>query len=147
MPLQIEERFWPLEPGCPGGRPVSAPSQVLGNGSDGAGELDFGLLSLADGAGPSWLCLQGLEPHQLTALSLLDGRVVHYSRDSRVDGSGRTTSAGELLLTMARMEGWTALVVDVRGLQGIGAFTRVRCRVAQLSLHQARNCRLQISCT
>ena len=69
-----------------------------------------------------------------------------YQLDSRVDASGRATSAGDLLLAMARMEGWNALVADLRGLNCINAATWVSCRVAQLPLALGPLCRLQLSC-
>jgi hypothetical protein len=123
----------------------AAPRQVVANSQGGAAELAFGPLPVGGAAPPSWLRLVNLLPRQLDSLSLSDNQGQCYELVSRVDALGRTTSAGDLLLAMARMDGWNALVVDVRGLRCINAATRVLCRVVGLPLDQARHCRLQCS--
>jgi hypothetical protein len=122
-----------------------SPRQVVGDGRGGAREIHFGPLSIDGTRPPTWLKLVNLAPHQLSRLWLMDEHSICYRLDSRVDGIGRATTAGEFLLAMARMDGWNSLVVDLRGLSCLGASAQVLCGVVQLPLDQGRRCRLQLS--
>jgi hypothetical protein len=122
------------------------PSSVLEDGLGGVRELGFGPLVLQGKERPSWLRLVNVLPHQLAALSISDGKDGCFELSTRLDRMGRSTTAGDLLLAMARMDGWNALVVDLRGLRCVNAATRVRCRVVKLPLALAGHCGLQVSC-
>jgi hypothetical protein len=130
---------------CDGGWLDVFPCQVLGDGHGGVRELDFGPLRLENGRRPSWLRLLNLLPYQVGALCISDGRDICYELVGRTDAVGRSTSAGDLLLAMARMEGWNGLVVDLRRLRCVNAATRVQCKVLQVPLDLAPQCRLQVS--
>jgi hypothetical protein len=142
----------PLEgQGGPGGQHGGAwrdvlPCQVVADRWGGVRELVFGPLPLCHGAQPHWLRLVNLLPHQVSGLSIVDDHGPCYELDGRRDGLGRSTAAGELLLAMARMDGWNALVVNLRGLRCVNASTRVVCQVVQMPLDLGLQCRLQLSC-
>ncbi|EHR72265.1 hypothetical protein BurJ1DRAFT_3457 [Burkholderiales bacterium JOSHI_001] len=122
-----------------------SPRQVVGDGRGGAIEIHFGPLPLQGGQPSSWLRVVNLAPHQLGKLWLMNEHSVCYQLDSRVDGIGRATTAGEFLQAMARMDGWDGLVVDLRGLSCMRATTQVLCGVVKMPLDQGRLCHLQLS--